>query len=208
MQSVDELYAHKEVKNVITSLSRMRESSEREFRQVFASATKLGKDLHGVFFKRNRLTGRDRMLPHLLQKITTEFHFTIDFLSHVVAELKERFISSPLNGVGLLHLLPCECCKSKDNDGEIPEDLLVTAEFYVNDLPHSIIFPVEYCMWSRMWKESTEFPKKLIDVFQAYDSITFPNIDVLLHLALTLPITSRESERSFSQLKLRQDGQQ
>jgi len=37
MQSVDVLYAHKEVKNVITSLSRMRESSEREFRQVFAN---------------------------------------------------------------------------------------------------------------------------------------------------------------------------
>jgi len=84
----------------------------------------------------------------------------------------------------------------------------VTAEFYANDLPHSVIFPVEYCMWSRMWKESTELPKKLIDVFQACDSITFPNIHVLLHLALTLPITSCESERSFSQLKLQQDGQQ
>ena len=61
-------------------------------------------------------------------------------------------------------------------------------------------------MWSRMWQEkqeeSTELPKKLIDVFQACDSITFPNIHVLLHLALTLPITSCESERSFSQLKL------
>ena len=76
-----------------------------------------------------------------------------------------------MNGVGLLHLLPCECCKSKDNDGEIPEDLLVTAEFYANDLPHSVIFPVEYHMWSRMrqekQEESTELPKKLIDVFQA-----------------------------------------
>jgi len=45
------------------------------------------------------------MLPHLLQKITTEFHFYNDFLSHFVAELKERFISSLLNGVGY-----CICC--------------------------------------------------------------------------------------------------
>ena len=146
------------------------------------------------------------MLPHLLQKITTEFHFTMTFFLMWLPELKERFISSPLNGVGLLHLLLCECCKSKDNDGEIPEDLLVTAEFYANNLPHSVIFPVEYRMWSRMWqekqKEGIKLPKKLIGVFQACDSITFPHIHILLHLALALPITSCESERSFSQLKL------
>ena len=45
-------------------------------------------------------------------------------------------------------------------------------------------------------------PKKLIDVFKECDAMTFPNIYVLLQLALTLPITSCECERSFSQLKL------
>jgi len=58
-------------------------------------------------------------------------------------------------------------------------------------------------MWASMWKEkqeeSTELPKKLKDEFQTSDSITFPNIHLLLH---SLPITSCESERSFSQLKL------
>jgi len=211
MQSVDVLYAHKEVKNVITSLGKMRESSEREFRQVFASATKLGKDLHGSAFTltKPRLTGRQIYRHNVVTSTAEEYYrisFYNDFLSHVVAELKERFISNPLNGVGLLHLLPCECCKSKDKDDETPEDLRRTAEFYANDLPHSAIFPVEYRMWSRMWQdkeeEGTELPKKLIDVLQACDSMTFPNIHVLLRLALTLPITSCESERSFSQLKL------
>ena len=32
--------------------------------------------------------------------------------------------------------------------------------------------------------------------------LQFPNLHVLLQVALTLPITSCESERSFSQLKL------
>ena len=118
------------------------------------------------------------------------------FFLMLLLSLKERFISSPLNGVGLLHLLPCECCRSKDQDGDIPEDLRMTAEFYANDLPHSVIFPVEYRMWSRMWQEKqeegTELPKKLIDVFQACNSITFPNIHVLLHLTLTLPICIQE----------------
>ena len=90
MQSVYVLYAHKEVKNVITSLSKMRESSEREFRQVFASATKLGKDLHGSA----RLTGRQIHRQNVATSTAEEYYrisFYNDFLSHVVVELKERF---------------------------------------------------------------------------------------------------------------------
>ena len=41
-----------------------------------------------------------------------------------------------------------------------------------------------------------------MDAFFTCDRFTFPNICVLLHLALTMPITSCESERSFSKLKL------
>ena len=56
----------------------------------------------------------------------------------------------------------------------------------------------------RKWKQHTQsdLPKKLVDVLQTCDPITFPNIRVLLQPALTLPITLCESERSFSQLKL------
>ena len=49
---------------------------------------------------------------------------------------------------------------------------------------------------------STELPKKLVDVLQVCSATAFPNVHVLLQLALTLPITSCESERSFRQLKL------
>jgi len=77
-----------------------------------------------------RLTGR-QIYRQNVATFTAEDYYRIsfynDFLSHAVAELDERFYRSPLNGVGLLlHLLPCQCCKSKDNDGE---DLLVIAEF-------------------------------------------------------------------------------
>ena len=44
--------------------------------------------------------------------------------------------------------------------------------------------------------------KKLVDAFFACDRFTFPNTCVLLHLVLTMPITKRESECSFSQLNL------
>ena len=60
-------------------------------------------------------------------------------------------------------------------------------------------------MWIRMWKQKqseNKLPRKLVDVYKACDCLNFPNIHILLQLALTLPITSCECERNFSQLKL------
>ena len=60
-------------------------------------------------------------------------------------------------------------------------------------------------MWFRKWKyENMEVtvPTKLVDALNACDPWMFQNMHVLLQLALTIPVTSCESERSFSQLEL------
>ncbi len=61
-------------------------------------------------------------------------------------------------------------------------------------------------MWVNKWKQQTtsgnELPNKLVDVLDACSSLQFPNLSVLLRLALTLPVSSCECERSFSQLKI------
>ena len=103
--------------------------------------------------------------------------------------------------VGLLYLLPSECSNLTLVDG-IPSDLTYAVKFYNNDLPNSILFPTEYRMWMMKWKQQGSRPKKVVDALEACDSTSFPNIYTLLLLILTLPITSCESERSFSQLKL------
>lgn len=63
----------------------------------------------------------------------------------------------------------------------------------------------EYGMWIRKWKEHdqpADIPNKLVDALQSCSALQTPNLHVLLRIAITLPITSCESERSFSQLKL------
>ena len=120
----------------------------------------------------------------------------------MISELQERFTDNATHGTGLLHLVPSQC-SSSDSDGEIPEDLTKDVDFYNDDLPHPAMFPTEYRMWVRKWKsESSAVSPKLVEALQACDRWTFPNIRVLLHIALTIPVTSCESERSFSQLKL------
>lgn len=130
-------------------------------------------------------------------------------MSHVVNELLERFDNNPAKdwSLGLLCLLPRECICFED-DVALPDKLAETAKMYSDDMPHSQMLPTEYSMWIRKQKQRLhdtsrdDLPSNLVDVFQNCNSLQFPNIHILLRLALTLPITSCESERRFSQLKL------
>lgn len=187
----------------------MREASTREFGRIFVEATKLGKDLHGEQFELHQ----PRIARHQVHRSNPEVsspeqYFRVTFydelLSHVIAELKGRFVDNPMHGIGLLDLIPGKC-SSVEVEAEIPLKLAQAVQFYESDLPHSLMFPTEYRMWVRKWKQydsSSQVPKKLVDALQACSATEFPNLHVLLQLALTLPITSCESERSFSQLKL------
>ena len=77
----------------------------------------------------------------------------------------------------------------------MPEDLAKAVEFCEEDLPHFAMLPTEYRLWSAKWlQHKEELPKKLVDVFLSCDRMTFPSVKVLFHLALTMPITSYESE--------------
>jgi len=55
--------------------------------------------------------------------------------------------------------------------------------------------------WKQQHAASADIPK-VVDALHSCSELQFPNLHVLPRVALTLPITSCESERSFSQLKL------
>ena len=105
--------------------------------------------------------------------------------------------------IGLLHLLPSECIKVGD-DVLVPADLAKAVDLFKGDLPHAVMFNTEYHSWVWQWKDcsSAAIPDTLIGALKECSVLAYPNLNALLILALTLPITSCESERSFSQLKL------
>ena len=76
-------------------------------------------------------------------------------------------------------------------------------DLFKSDLPHAVMLTTENPSWVREWKGcSTTVPDTLVGALQECSSFSYPNLSALLKIALTLPITSCESERSFSQLKL------
>ena len=71
-------------------------------------------------------------------------------LAHIIVELLERFVESQIHGVGLLHLLPSQCCSC---------DLKLLSlknwfrqSIFTNKINPTVMFPSEYCMWVRKWK--------------------------------------------------------
>lgn len=121
------------------------------------------------------------------------------FLSHIVTELEVRFVNNPSQGIvtGLLNLLPSECVQVEQDVG-IPDDLASAVELFKGDLPHDVMFSTEYYSWVQEWKEcSTTIPDTLVSALENCSSLSYPNLAALLKIALTLPITSCESERSF-----------
>ena len=202
----DIIYAYEEVGSIIELLVRMRGESEQVFKTIFSEATKLGKQLYGSDFEliRPRISGRQVHRSNIETSSTEDYYritYYNEFLSHVTTELKLRFMNTPPHGMGLLHLLPTKCREAIDVD--VPAVLSEAVAFYSEDLPHPTIFSTEYRMWVRKWKQlHSDIPTKMVDALQACDLSVFPNVHILLQLALTIPITSCESERSFSQLKL------
>ena len=211
MQAIDVVYAYKMVNSVVSVLKALRNDSTHEFKKQFTEATKLGKQLHGDDFilSKPRLTGRQAYRSNPPSS-TAEDYYRItlydEFLSHVTAELEDRFSNNPSHGIvlGLLHLLPNECLNLEDGNS-VPPELAEAVDLYRGDLPHTVMFPIEYGLRVRKWKalqSDSTLPTKLVDVFKLCSELQYPNLHALLQIALTLPITSCESERSFSQLKL------
>lgn len=208
MQAVDVLCAYDQISFVVTSLQKMREDSETEFEKIYDNTMKMGKMLHGGQFEieKPRTTGRQnhRSNPGV-DSAKDYYRITLfdEFVSHVVAQLQERFIDNPAHSTtnGLMHLIPQKCVAS----GGVPKELAEAVEYYSNDLPYPRVFSIEYEVWTRKWQcvdDPKKLPSRLFEVYSDCSPIQFPNIKSLLQIALTVPVTSCECERSFSQLKI------
>lgn len=127
----------------------MREQSEREFKRIFTDTGKLARDLHGEEFVLSMpKVNRCQVHRNNVQASNAKEYYRItlynEFLSHAASELKGRLLNSSPHSIGLLHLLPSQCCSSEAED-EIPQVLSQVVDFYKgNNMPHPIIFPTEY----------------------------------------------------------------
>ena len=173
MKAVDVVYAYKIVKGVVSTLKSMRRRSTTEFTKLFSEASKLSQLPHENEFQLTtpRLSGCQAHRNNPLSTTLEEYYrisLYNEFLSHLIAELEERFVNNPSQNIvtGLLYLVPSECVQLED-ESDISEELTKAVELFGGDLPHAVMFQIEYNSWVREWKEcSTSAPVSLADTLQ------------------------------------------
>ena len=153
--AADVVHAYKMVTSVVSTLSKMRKESQREFHKVYLDTTALGRKLHGDDFeiRTPRVTSRMAHRDNPSTESAEDYYRIVmydAFLSHVVSQLEDRFVNNPAHksAIGLLNLLPSECVKLPDNS-EIPPELAEVVSTYDIDLPNPSMFSIEYNDWVR-----------------------------------------------------------
>lgn len=153
LQAIDVFYAYKQINSIVSTLKSMRDNSDKEFHKIFEEATNLGRSHHEEYylFSLQHIAGRQSHCSNPQVSNPEEYYrITLynEFLSQVVAEIEKRFTDNPVHEIGLLNLLPHECCKHEVEDN-IPLELAQAVDFYRSDLPQPSVFLVEYRAWVR-----------------------------------------------------------
>ena len=154
-----------------------------------------------------RLCGRQRHRPNVPAQSPSEYFrrtISIPVLDHLLLEMETRFDKHQQTAVQGLYLVP-SLLVTKTLE-EVSPKIQELGDLYKDDLPFHSSLSSEFHCWYMKWidqeKEhgSASLPTTLYHTLPQCSSL-FPNITVLLQILCTLPVTSCESERSFSGLK-------
>ena len=132
-------------------------------------------------------------------------NLTIPLLDHLINEITSRFDSTSSQAtVEFFNLLPSAINASQS---VISKDDFKTiiVQLYEGDLPSLLSFDAELDLWLQQWNAEPELASELNTpgkTLQYADKDFYPNINVLLRIMATIPVTSCECKRSISLLRL------
>ncbi|XP_048588479.1 52 kDa repressor of the inhibitor of the protein kinase-like [Nematostella vectensis] len=121
----------------------------------------------------------------------------IPLVDHLSTEMDKFFSADQMNVSKLISLVPEVLVATNGCDLE------EAVKFYTDDLESPDLLDVELVRWRSKWTrvEEESIPRSAVDALKNCDAEFYPNVHVLLQILCTLPVTSAESERSFSTMK-------
>lgn len=124
----------------------------------------------------------------------------IPFLDFIISELRDRFQSFHKLASGFTPLLPVNVLNKDFSD--IRDVVIQFLPILPSDHPDAI--KAEFLLWKTRWvtaeENSAKIPQNLMEVLDTCNPVFFPNLNKLLRIFATLPVTTAEGERSFSTL--------
>ena len=153
-----------------------------------------------------RLCGRQRNRDNIPAQTPSQYYrrtVTIPVVNHLISEMDRRFSEHQKTALHGLNLIPSIWVKKPLS--EVESVLLPLEAMYTSDLQDDSFIP-ELHQWYLKWKKEEDthgiqaLPNTLAFTLPHCSSY-FANIQILLRILCTLPVTSCSSERSFSALK-------
>ena len=150
-----------------------------------------------------RRCGRQRNRSNVPAETAEEYFkrtVIIPFLDHLLTQLSDRFSSDENQVVLGLSLVPTVMA----SDQKWQEKALELSKHYEVDLPSPHDIDMELVCWKTKWDTDSQgivLPNSPQDALAHADVTYFPNINMLLRIVCTLPVTSCSCERSFSGLR-------
>ncbi len=199
--SIDILAAYKLVTEVQLDLELMKINCEEEFHLWFSEVKTLANKLH-ISISTPRIAARQIHRGNVPAEDPEAYYrrnVMIPFIDHITAQLEDRFGTIHQTKVKLLGLIPSIAANYP------LASVQEVGEMYKTDLPSPQLLSTEFSRWKSKFSSTRgvdEIPDTLQKALQVCDEDDFPNISVLLAIACTLPVTTCETERCNSQLKL------
>lgn len=199
-KSSDILAAYEHVLEVITDLELLKTNCAEEFRLWYCEINTLADELN-ILIATPRIAARQvnrSNIPADSPEAYYQRNFVIPFLDHIITELTKRFGPIQQMNVKLLGLIPSVTATYP------PASVTEVGELYKVDLPSPHLLSTEFRCWKTKYSSAPldNRPNTLEGALQSCDKAVFPNIFILLVIDCTLPVTTCETERSNSQLKL------
>ncbi len=201
-ESKDIVEAVQEIETLKTEIKTKRENMDSVHSECFKEIEQICQSVH-VEPSLPRLCGRQRHRENVSAQTPSEYYrrtVTIPVIDHLIAEMDRRLKKTALLGLNLIPSILVQKPRA-----EILTVLKPLETMYKEDL-HDDSFMTELSQWYLKWKNERDthgtqaLPKSLAFTLPKCSSY-FANIQILLRILCTLPVTSCSAERSFRALK-------
>lgn len=184
------------VDHVLDVVKEKRKNAEVSFNDIFTRSEEIAKTLE-VEVNLPRLNKRQVHRSNIPHTSTEEYYrrsIFIPFLDDFISQLEERFINHRSTISGLQQLLPIYV-----NTIEF-DDIKESVKFYLDEYEVRSC-EGEFLIWQNKCKKLDVKPRNVLDTLLICSEDFFPNINSLLKILATLPISTATTERSFSTMR-------
>ena len=162
-------------------------------------------DKVGVEEKRKRVVKRQTLRDNHPSFSTKDYYrnaITIPLLDHLICELQTRFDFSSVTVYNGLCIVPAKMISLIYSNSDWKKTFKAFANFYKCDLPNPLALDADLELWENFWLNfSGTRPETVAETLKSGNMKMFPNLNQVMRILATIPVTSCECERTFSALR-------